>query len=157
MNILNTLVLVMTYTLVLRMTEEQKPNTSTNQETDLILDTLVGMTIHRVELPVTLNVKGTIVTGIAVSLEQYLEGVAKEFESATGSPEITSAFAQGFRNIKNMVPSQANSDDGARTPLRYIHLKNAKFVVGNNLIPSSSVYWRGRLDQIDGFYLGTWS
>lgn len=40
--------------------------------------------------------------------------------------------------------------------IQYIHLKDAFVYHGNSSIPTSGtgVYWRGRIDRVDGFIFG---
>jgi hypothetical protein len=148
------------------MTDELTPNPSTddNQNKELSTSTKIDHILRfiasivrstNMEIGVTLYVKGIVVSGLAISPEQYFDGLAQEFEKAKGNQEVTQAFAKGFRTYRDTAASlRQESQDNKPDPV-YIHLKNAKFISSVVFNPNDTgVYWRGRLDQVDGFSFG---
>ncbi|BDA75939.1 hypothetical protein CAL7716_101050 (plasmid) [Calothrix sp. PCC 7716] len=99
--------------------------------------------------------KGNIISGLAISPQRYFDGIAKEFEKAKGSQEVSQALAEGFRMYRDLVTNESEENQGDKLDPVYINLKNAKFISGTVFnVNDSGVYWRGRLDQIDGFSFG---
>jgi len=107
--------------------------------------------------PVTLFVKGTIITGNIISFEKYMEKTAANLRAATINTEpgldtspIRDAIAQSFDEICAAWKPSAEEDP------HMIHLENVKILNTDgrktDLINS---LWRGQLGAIDGFILGT--
>jgi hypothetical protein len=128
---------------------------------DGILQLLVAATDRSgAEIPITLNVKGTIVTGILISEKAFFLELSQRLTSKQldfGSPnsvleEIFGGFAESI--AKNNDREKAE-DVPLGQPL-FINLKNANFILSSNdIIPvNDSLLWRGRLDMVDGFTFG---
>lgn len=85
---------------------------------------------------ITICVSGLLVSGIVISAKEYF----KSNSLLQAVDEVSGA---------NAPPPEKN--------LGYIHLKNAHIMgAGQNSVPASGngVLWRGRLDRVDGFFLG---
>ena len=111
-------------------------------------------------LSITLNVNGLLVTGNLIGGEKYFNGFANDLKMAGMPAEVTDLFKQfGDIYIKQKEQKNSKKDDETISPPQYIHLENARiFHPGGNLIPTNhGVWWRGRLDAIDGFILGAFS
>jgi hypothetical protein len=90
------------------------------------------------EIPITIFVKGIVISGILIPDVEYIDIVSHECVGA--SEELVDIF-------------WSSRDDSIRDD--YIHLKNATF--NSDVTPmtiNSKVYWRGRLSSIDGFVVG---
>jgi hypothetical protein len=146
------------------MTENTTPENQEFKELDIFLATFMnflrikreGMEVS-FSIPITLNIKGLIVTGELIDLTDYIRGIIQEMESATYASEISRMYGSAYTRVfSEILTDDLNStEDIDLVPPRYIHLKNAKYFVGNRLVPTNrGVYWRGRLDQVDGFNLG---
>lgn len=111
-------------------------------------------------MPVTLNVKGVIVTGNVITFEQYLEGVVNQLdEPGNGLANVISGALGDLRG--QMFPECSEVADefsNLNKPYEYIHLRDARMISGNIFIPTQpGFYWRGRLDQVDAFSFGSLS
>ena len=129
---------------------------------DWFLQILVNMINNSADafLSITLNVGGTIVSGQLTSGDQYFSGFAADLKGAGFSAEAADEFNKlGQIYIQRREkPNEAADDDFTKNPPQYIHLKNARiFSPGSpNAIPSNrGVWWRGRLNAVDGFILGS--
>ena len=100
---------------------------------------------------VTLWVGGLIVSGELVGMADYIEGVARELEN-TGDGGKT--LADVYRKLGESWLSNLKDDDAP--PPQLIHLSNAKtYAPGGTAIPTSrGVWWRGRLNSVDGWCFG---
>jgi hypothetical protein len=99
----------------------------------------------------TLWIGGSIVSGELVGMGDYIEGVARELEKVG---DTGSTLADVFRQIGESWLAAVKSDDAP--PPRLIHLENARsYSPGGTPIPSDrGVWWRGRLDSVDGWCFG---
>lgn len=122
---------------------------------DPILKTFVRLAEEQnLSLGVTLTIHGLLISGNIISYQKYLEGIAQGFESATGNQEIGQILAESFRNASQEY-MEIRREEGLEElpPPLYIHLSDARFMSGNTIV-QKGVYWRGRLDEVDGFFLG---
>lgn len=117
-----------------------------------LLNTLAGVInpSDDFEVGITLNVHGTIVSGIMISARRYYETMGKQLSEANkgrGNNEIKESFDQ--------MANVASRDDGKK--YNFIYLKDAKFMTGQQLTPDGSSYWIGKIESIDGFIFGNLS
>ncbi|MBW4422493.1 MAG: hypothetical protein KME13_25325 [Myxacorys californica WJT36-NPBG1] len=148
------------------MSDEHASDAPTTDEQELNLpvedhDWLLKMFIRLVndmdmEIGVTLNVRGLMVSGLLIGGKKYFDGIAQEV-LATASP----AFGEGFHGFlakigEDMYPKKNEENPKQKRGIGFVHLKNATIIGGNGSpIPSNSgKYWRGRLSAVDGFWLG---
>ncbi|MCM3716104.1 hypothetical protein M3202_18845 [Alkalihalobacillus oceani] len=115
---------------------------------DNILEYFVQATNkHDFALDITLNVGGAIVTGTMVSAKHYFSTMSETFAGGNEiSHHLSDQLAQAGEAAKKSEEPSAS----------FIHLKEAKVYCGDsNPTPSEGeVLWRGKLSEIDGFYLG---
>lgn len=163
-------------------------NDKTNSERDeeviqeppkITSDWLLEDTIHFINhvdtsgfgFPVTLYVKGQIVTGFLCSGKDYFDGLDEAIQEyftvsigedrfgKDGLPEkdtLSGLFTNKGKHLyKEITEKKANEDPN---PPGYIHLRDAQIFSEN--IPfrqSSGAFWRGKLSSIDGFIFGIMS
>ena len=111
-------------------------------------------------LSITLNVGGVLVSGNLIGGEKYFNGFASDLKMGGMSAEVADLFKKlGGIYTKRKEQIKDKKDDETIPPLQYIHLENAQiFQAGGSPIPTNrGVWWRGRLEAIDGFILGTLS
>ncbi|AFZ17068.1 gas vesicle accessory protein GvpU [Allocoleopsis franciscana] len=122
---------------------------------DLMLETFVSLAeVQDISLGVTLTIHGLLISGNIISFQKYLEGIAQGFESATGNQKIGQIIAESYRNASQEY-SKVRREQEELPPRQYIHLSDARFRFGDSVVsPGTGVYWRGRLDEVDGFFLG---
>ena len=116
-------------------------NAAAARESSNDADTTIG---------VTLWVGGSIVSGQLVGSATYFRGLKETFREATGGDD---SFDGLFDTITTELSKDADNDEG---PIRFVHLREARtFVAGQEPIPANQgMWWRGRLDHIDGFAFG---
>ncbi|MFP5272116.1 gas vesicle accessory protein GvpU [Coleofasciculus sp.] len=141
------------------MTESQDREFEETEGTPLSIDPILKTFVRFAEeqdfsLGVTLTIHGLLIAGNIISYHKYLEGSAQGFKSATGNQEISQILAESYRNA-NQEYLKIRREKGLEElpPTLYIHLSNARFMFGNRIVQTGS-YWRGRLDEVDGFFLG---
>lgn len=126
-------------------------------EKDVILSSFVFAANSKeaqLEMGVTLNVGGTIVSGILIGYNKYLESIKLQFDQKPGG-EFVASFMDKFLSA---VEEEKIEEEDVVLPI-YIHLKDARFFTpGNNPIPNNGgILWRGKLSSIDGFNFGALS
>ncbi|KMM36693.1 gas vesicle accessory protein GvpU [Guptibacillus hwajinpoensis] len=102
---------------------------------------------HDFSLDITLNINGAIVTGTTVSAKEYFDTLS---DSIGAGNDVAEKLSEQFANAGQAL----EDNNGAET--NYIHLKNTKVYVGDNKpTPSKGkILWRGKISEIDGFFLG---
>ena len=141
------------------MTESQNRELEETEGATLSIDPVLRTFVrfaeeHDLSLGVTLTIHGLLISGNIISYHKYLEGIAQGFESATGNQEIGKILAESFWDASQEdLKIRREEGFGEFPPLLYIHLSDARFMSGNGMV-QKGVYWRGRLDEVDGFFLG---
>ena len=143
------------------MTESQNREFKETEGASLSVDPMLKTFVRLAEeqnlsLGVTLTIHGLLISGNIISYQRYIEGIAQGFESATGNQEIGQILAESYRNVSQEYLKIRKEEGLEELPyLQYIHLFDARFRFGNSVVPpETGVYWRGRLDEVDGFFLG---
>ncbi len=115
---------------------------------DWMLQLLVAMinSDPRNSMGLTLSVRGSVVSGIAVHRGRWAEEMMRAVVEA-GSESEGSPVADVFRSVK--MDAEAGSDLGEESVRTgFIHLVDAS--VDQVLVG----HWRGRLSRVDGWSLG---
>ncbi|KMJ56159.1 gas vesicle protein GvpU [Bacillus sp. LL01] len=102
---------------------------------------------HSFSLDITLNVKGSLISGTLVSAKEYLDELNESFE---GGNEV----AQKVSNELSKASEEAES--GSPPEVSFIHMKHTKVFIGDSKSTPSTgkIIWRGKLSEVDGFFLG---
>jgi hypothetical protein len=105
------------------------------------------------DITVTLWVRGLIVSGRIVRMKEYLEGVASMWDAADSN------FGDVFRTLAEPLP---DLDPDAELPEdhgipEFIHLRDARSILGITSAPSEGIWWRGSLASVDGWCFGQMS
>jgi|GEM_PF-2018525 len=103
---------------------------------------------------VTLNLSGVTITGLLISLRTFYGKMGNKLSQ--GDP--SSGWVPLFEDIKSQLPRNEREWDvlAATNGIRYVCLKEAKFVMGNTIIPADeSGLWIGKIESVDGFMMGT--
>lgn len=99
-----------------------------------------------VTLGITLNVNGLIVTGITASMQDYFAGLQEEARNAGADVGVTL-----FGSVLSAYEEHAARDKFTD----FLHLRDARILRGDGYyLTNRGVWWRGRIDSIDGFFLG---
>jgi hypothetical protein len=105
---------------------------------------------------ITLNVGGLLVSGELIGGHKYFEGISEELKKAGLDSEGAGLIKSlGDYYIKDREEEQDSASKTFKPPV-CIHLRNAQiFHPGGTPIPTNhSIWWRGRLNAVDGFSLG---
>lgn len=99
---------------------------------------------------ITLVVGGGVITGTLISAKSFFEGFADSLSQAwPGGPneDLRGSYARWGK------PEAAELHEG------FIHLKDARYISGQAVVPStgSGLLWRGGIDSVSGFSLGTYN
>lgn len=105
------------------------------------------------EIGVTLHVEGAIVTGTLINGGRWFKDLAGHLE-ASGVNKGVSHWIAGFSKV---YAEQGGTSEEGRLPPAYLHLRNARTVgTSGDLVPTDDgVFWRGRVNAVSGFSLGT--
>jgi hypothetical protein len=126
------------------------------QGIDWYLQKLVSLANEAgLEMGLTLLVGGNIVSGTLISGKKYFETFAAEF-SAAWPGEDKETIRTSFASYTSIYDHAERQEEAP--PPQYIHLQNTKFHSASGNIPSSGgVLWRGRINAVSGFNLGSLS
>lgn len=102
---------------------------------------------HDFTLDISLLINGAVVSGTIISAKEYFETLSESFEDGN---DIAQALSEQLTKAGESIDS--NNDDGAH----FIHLKNTNIYCGDSKpTPSKGkILWRGKLNEIDSFFLG---
>lgn len=131
------------------------------QPIDVLVEYLVSLSeIKEVSIgvPITIFLKGIIISGNIISMDRYMDQSASSFRTSINRPDVdpkianavTESIAKAFDKMRAIfVPSES--------PREMIHLENVKLITSEGkLVPINKALWRGPIAAIDGFILGTW-
>lgn len=124
---------------------------------DWFLQNLVNMVNAKdIELGITLNVGGFLVSGRLVSGQKYFGGFGEDLGSSFNDPEIRRNIEQSYAQLGGIYTAGRKPDESI-TPPNYLHLMNARFVhtTGEAIPSDGGVWWRARISEVSGFFLGT--
>ncbi len=102
---------------------------------------------HDFSLDITLNVKGAVITGTMVSAKEYFNELSETFEDGS---DVAQKLSDELAKAGEAVEENTSAD------AHFIHLKNTKVYCGDSKATPSKgkILWRGKLSEIDGFFLG---
>ncbi|WP_404459126.1 gas vesicle accessory protein GvpU [Sutcliffiella horikoshii] len=98
-------------------------------------------------LDISLNVNGAVISGTLISAKDYFEAMSETFEDGNEiAQKISEQLAATGESFESSKGAEAN----------FIHLKNTKVYCGDSKpTPSEGkILWRGKLSEVDGFFLG---
>ncbi|BBL58512.1 gas vesicle accessory protein GvpU [Methylomonas koyamae] len=140
--------------------EDQTQPVTVVAKTDWFLQNLVGFAnLWGIEVGITLQVSGMLVSGTLISGDKYFEEFAAQFSGGfKNSPELSEPFHKLISSYKK-VYDVAPEEESDCPPSNFVHLRNAQFYhPGQNPLPTSQgVLWRGRVAEVGGFILGSFS
>ncbi len=102
---------------------------------------------HDFALDITLNVNGALITGTTISAKEYFDTLSDSIGNGNDvAQKLSEKLADAGQSLENTGDSQTN----------FIHLKNTKVYLGDSKpTPSQGkIVWRGKLSDVDGFFLG---
>ena len=146
------------------MTNEQinQSQSSNVEQNDWLLQSLVNMANNDgIEIGITLQVSGILVSGDLVSIETYFDEIGEEFLSGfVNRLEVEELIKDSFSKFGERFTKIQTDKTEIDQPLpQFLHLKNARFfhTSGNPVPTNRGVFWRGRISEVGGFCLGNLS
>lgn len=107
-----------------------------------------------IEVPITLNINGVVISGLLIGASAYYEGItesSKLLHDGTMSKIIYKKFEDLKEAYFKQKQENKEQEDQENSP-SFIHLKNAVyFNTDGQSIPTSNTWWRGRISSLDGF------
>lgn len=107
------------------------------------------------EIGITLNIPGAMVSGTLISKYQYYDKytaqIAEGFKKL--DPELAQSFLSQISAGGKLTPE--DEKDVPASEYNFIHIKDAKVYSAG--VPGDSVkapLWRGRISEVAGFFLG---
>ena len=131
-------------------------NGGASDNRDWFLQSLIDLVNGReIEIGLTLHAGGFLVSGLLVSGHQYFTGFGEEFARTFNDAELTADIQRAYARWGGIY-TVPKSPGETFTKANFIHLKNARFfnTAGEPIPANMAVWWRGRVSEIDGFFLG---
>jgi len=125
-------------------------------DADWLLCDLIHYANHGLTPGITLHVAGTIVTGVLIGGDQYIQEFAATISDAVRRSDLkdeADAVQEAFSVYRAAyTPEELEK----RAEPTFIHLKDARFMTpGSGFNMDTGVLWRGRVSHVSGFTLGT--
>ena len=132
--------------------DKEDYNESVNAERDWLLEMIIKITeSSNMELGITIHAHGFLVSGIIVNSEGYFDRLGQIFDKGLGGDKERVAVA--FKGMGESIGKKSKDSDVRN----FLHLKDAKYFhsSGKPIPNSQTILWRGRINEISGFSLGT--
>lgn len=144
------------------MTDEPNPEPTPNEDTapdsDYLLATLISLCngIRDFTMSITVTVSGTTITGTLIGGHEYYTLLADGLDQAQGAG--AEGFAAAMSPRLRELAEDYGSDEAEDLPVGFVHIKDARIVGDAGFIPTSGgLLWRGRIEHVSGWTLGTLS
>ena len=127
--------------------------TGRDERGDALLVELVHAANAGAEIGLTVTASGQVVTGTLISERAYFAGISKSLEQAG---DLGAAVASSVEHFS--ADLYENLPDSAPSAVTFLHLGDARYLSAGSLVPANPTsrgVWRGRLDQVSGWVLGT--
>ncbi|WP_405583930.1 hypothetical protein [Streptomyces sp. NBC_01092] len=139
-----------------------------------LIDVVNGSSL---ELGITVTVSGSTITGTLISNTKWFDLQAESFKTAMkvegdeiGLHSLFENWSRLTREAQEEEAKVREAIEGVELPDRYlraideedssvafIHLADARIVHPQGFVPAEGAAWRGRLDEVSGWFLGTLS
>lgn len=139
------------------MTDEEK-SPAPVAERDELLESWVNMAELGTlgNLGVTLQMSGMLVCGTVIGGREYLRMLGEAMRGSTQRTDWGQAIYERLLEVsedrQKKIEEQAGKDD--REPHDFIHLRDARFFMGDGRPVTQASIWRGRLTSVDAWVLG---
>jgi len=117
---------------------------------------LANNTTAGIEISLTLNIGGFLISGTLVGGKKYFSAVSELLSTAnTNMPEISEVW-KGIANYGEIYEASAEKGELEKNP-QYVHLQNAKTfsTSGSAIQAGPGGWWRGRVTEVSGFSFGS--
>ncbi|GLY13486.1 hypothetical protein Kisp01_05020 [Kineosporia sp. NBRC 101677] len=110
------------------------------------------------DLGITVSVDGALVTGVLVGQDEWLRLLGQTLDGGESiATSLRRYLDKGFHEAVTEVIEPLREDPQPEE-YEYLHLRNARYVMGESFVPTpptEPVLWRGRIDHISGWSWGT--
>jgi hypothetical protein len=109
------------------------------------------------QLPITLQVSGMLVSGQLVSGACYFEGIAGDFAHGIAAyPDVAASVRESFTSLGTTIYKTDPNDTAPGPAPHFLHLQNAQFFgpAAQPIPQTGGMWWRGRVTEVGGFSLG---
>lgn len=108
-----------------------------------------------IDMGITLNVHGSVISGNLISGKKYLAEMATKFSELAEGKDFYKTLENFFSGYLPIYDATSEDEEGVPVDINYIHLRNAKvFSPGGSIPTGKGELWRGRLDAVNGFTFG---
>jgi hypothetical protein len=113
--------------------------------------------LEGISIGITLTMSGGIITGDLINIKEFFYEYGKLWkEGFKRIPEAGAMLDQQWREHGDETAKHIK--DANQVLFHYVHLKNARYMVGSTAISEvGGMLWRGRLSQIGGFSIGSFN
>jgi hypothetical protein len=120
---------------------------------DWLLAVLVsGCNDQGARMGITLTVGGLVVTGELAPAQDFLAAFG---ESAAGGADGDEGAAVRSWAAEQAMAYKVPREEGAPLPkIGYIHIADARLLTPAGWAPTQGTWWRGRIDEVDGWMFG---
>ncbi|KEZ48137.1 gas vesicle accessory protein GvpU [Metabacillus indicus] len=123
-------------------------STATASSKDSVLEFFVqASNKHGFALDITLNMNGAVISGTMISAKEYFDTLSETFEDGS---EVAQNLSEQLSRASESI------EENGRGEAHFIHLKNTKVYIGDSKSTPSKgqIIWRGKLSEVNGFFLG---
>jgi len=132
----------------------QQPNQDHSKIDDLLKALVMVPERTSLEIGITLNVNGLLVTGFMISQQTYFDELTEQINSNKTDSETQSSLSKFFGELKDTLLAKSASDGNYFAP--FIHLRDVKIYPseGKGMPTFGHALWRGDIRAVNGFSLG---
>jgi len=127
-------------------------------DSDWLLQYLVRLANAGLEIGITINMGGFLVSGMLASGKKYLEFIAEQLDNglAKSSVDMTATRSMMAEFFEDRGKIYTIEDPG---PATYLHIRDAHYFhnAGKPMPSNGSFWWRARIAEVGGFQLGNFS
>lgn len=102
---------------------------------------------------ITVAQGGLLISGSAVSVARFMHNMAAELEAKGGVDAAVLSDPLRYLALLAETPSDPGTDESDDDLPLFLHLEDARIRSGSAVV-ADGVRWRGRLADVDGWFLG---
>jgi len=105
--------------------------------------------------PLTLSMRGIIITGTLISESKYFKLLGNSIRNQDDTTNLFHDIAEKSSSIRKKTLKKNPVEEISK--VNYFHLKDAHFILSyRSAIPyGEGILWRGKIKSIDGYYWGS--
>lgn len=119
---------------------------------DGYLDDYASWANKGVNQGITISVNGVVYTGVLIGVSVWCDKMISQMESSNNSADVKDAIISYYETMKAEYHADAEESN---KDINFIHMDNVRIISGGVIGKFSSI-WRFKVDDINGFSVGTW-